>query len=118
MPDKNLKKFIKAARKKGFSDLDLKKALVGKGWNIQKIEEAFLSLQPKLKYKNQICLFLSNDIIDILDKRARKNLFTLGEQIEDILRRSCIKKKTATSEKLDDLLLTCFSRSQKGRKKK
>jgi hypothetical protein len=119
MSIKILKDFISKARERGFSDSIIKNALEEKGWPYKKIEEGFLATQPKLKYKNQVCLFLSNDIINVLEKRSRKNMFTLSEQIQDILRRSCMKKSTSLkTDNIDDLLIKCFSRSQKGRKKK
>ena len=112
--NKILVKFIKQARKKSFSDLEIRKAIIDKGWPVQEIEKAFLFLQPKPKYKNQICLFLNNEIIETLQKRAKKNMFTLSEQIEDILRRSCIRKSTTVKqEKIDDKLLLSFSRPQR-----
>ena len=63
---------------------------------------------------------LDNEEIKILKKRAKKNLMTLREQAEDIIRRSCIhsKKGSQSSFKTDDKLVGIFSRSRKGRKKK
>ena len=58
----------------------------------------------------------------ILTKRAKKNLLTLRELIEDILRRSAIstkaKSKFPSSLKIDDKLVGIFSRERRGRKKK
>jgi len=57
----------------------------------------------------------------ILEKRAKKNLMTLQEQVEDIVRRSCVNyKKGATSSKIDadDRLVHIFSREARGRKRK
>lgn len=116
--NKILIKFIKQARKKGFSDHEIRQEMLKKNYPVQEIERAFLSLEPKPKYKNQITLFLSNDIVNKLQKRAKKNLFTLSEQIEDILRRSCINKASSPkSEKIDDKLLLAFSRAQRKKKK-
>jgi hypothetical protein len=39
-------------------------------------------------------------------------MFTLSEQIEDILRRSCLNQKSAKEEKLDDALVALFSRKK------
>jgi len=109
--------FVREARQKGFSDSKIQESLLNYGWNISAIEKAFSSLNPKFKIKNQVCIFLSNELLASLEKRARKNMLTLNEQIEDILRRSCIRKKTTLGqEKIDDLLITCFSRARKGRK--
>lgn len=79
--------------------------------------------QSKNKIKNQISIFLADDVIKVLEKRAKKNMFTLSEQIEDIIRRSCsLKSKNSGKSSLkdvDDLLLRCFSkRNYKGKKKK
>jgi Txe/YoeB family toxin of Txe-Axe toxin-antitoxin module len=54
-------------------------------------------------------------MLKIIDKRAKKNMLTISEQIDDILRRSCINAKTTTSkpEKLDDTLISLFSRKKK-----
>ena len=56
----------------------------------------------------------------ILKKRAKKNLLTLKEQIEDIIRRSCInyRKKKYSSFKTNDKLINIFSREKRGRKRK
>lgn len=111
--NKELLNFIKEARKRGYSDLQIRQALVEKGWALECIEEVFSFLNPKFKLKNQICIFLPQELIKKLDSRAKKNMFTLSEQIEDILRRSCIgRKKTLAEEKLDDALIALFSRKK------
>ena len=56
----------------------------------------------------------------ILDKRAKKNLLTLSEQGEDIIRRSCVRGMTSaayTKVSPDDRLVHIFSREIRGRKK-
>ena len=65
-------------------------------------------------------MFLDSDLLALLEKRAKKNMFTLSEQIEDILRRSCLslKKGSYKAEKLDDSLVAIFSRERRGRKKR
>ncbi len=120
-PDKVLTNFITEARKRGFSDKIIKEALLDKGWAIGKVDSAFESLMPKFKSKNQVCIFLSDDLLATLEKRGKKNLLTISEQIEDILRRSTIsqkKKKSIYDEKLDDNLIGLFSRRRSGRKGK
>lgn len=70
---------------------------------------------------SNITISIDEEIKKILDKRAKKNLFTLREQIEDILRKSAVRTKSGktTSEiKTDDSLIAIFSRDQRGRKKK
>ena len=113
-----LKKFIKASRKKGYSDWEIKKIILNKGYPNQEIEKAFISLEPKKKYKNQICLFLGSDVINTLEKRAKKNMLNINEQIEDILRRSClnIKKGYPKAINCDDKLIEIFSRQKRGGK--
>lgn len=110
---KTLKSFIKEARNRGYDDYQIKSILLKYNWPIEEIEKTFLSLTPKYKYKNKLTIFLDSRILKTLEKRAEKNLFSLSEQIEDILRRSCLnlKPKKAT-EKLDDMFLALFSRKK------
>ena len=109
--------FINEARRRGFSDYEIRKALIDNKWPVNVVEEAFKSFTPVKLAKNQVCIFLSTEVLTELEKRAKKNLMNLEEQIEDILRRSCARKKTSVQqEKIDDLLVSCFSRSNKGRK--
>ncbi len=118
-PNPGLVKFIKEARGRGYDDYQIKEPLLNHGWPLEEIEKAFSSLAPKYKFKNKVCIFLDNEILKILEKRAGKNMFTLPEQIEDILRRSCISAKRIgkEEEKLDDLLVGLFSRKRYGKKK-
>ena len=44
-----------------------------------------------------ISIELDKDEIKILEKRAKKNLMTLKEQIEDIIRRSCVSSSKKTT---------------------
>ena len=110
-----LKKFIKNCRSKGYSDFEIKKAILNKGYPLKEIEKAFFSLEPKHQYKNQVCLFLGNDLLKVLEKRARKKMMTLSEQIEDVLRRSCVNQinKTPKPKVLDDMLVGIFSRGKR-----
>jgi hypothetical protein len=117
MADKKLVDFIRESRKRGFGDLDIRQALLNHGWTLAKVETAFNYLTPKYTNKNQICLFLSDELMGVLEKRAKKNMFTISEQIEDILRRSTInqgKKKSPYDAKLDDALVNIFSRRRRG----
>lgn len=57
----------------------------------------------------------------ILKKRADKNLMSLKEQIEDIVRRSCVHYKGKKSYRpipVDDKLVGIFSRERRGRRRK
>ena len=111
--------FITEARKRGFSDKIIKEALLDKGWDMKRIDSAFESLNPKFKSKNQVCVFLSDDLLKTLERRARKNMQTISEQIEEIIRKSCVSYKGGKQEpeKLDDRLVGIFSRKRVGRKR-
>lgn len=58
--------------------------------------------------------------VKILKRRAKKNILTLKEQVEDIIRRSCIRTSKGTYRplKVDDKLVAVFSREMRGRKRK
>ena len=115
MPNKSnieLINFIKEARKRGFDDYQIKEPLLKNSWPLNEVEKAFASLKPNTEFKNQVTLFVDSKILKILEKRAKKNMFTVSEQIEDILRRSAVnaRKIRKETEKLDDLLVALFSR--------
>jgi hypothetical protein len=68
-----------------------------------------------------ITINLDEDVKKILKKRAEKNLFSLREQIEDILRKSAARsknKKKYHTVKVDDKLVAVFSRDGRGRPRK
>ena len=66
----------------------------------------------------KITILLDEQEVKILEKRAKKNLFSLREQIEDIVRRSCANTKKGTRPlKIDDRLVGIFSRQRSGRKR-
>ena len=69
----------------------------------------------------KITISLDDDELKILKKRAKKNLLSLKEQIEDIVRRSCIRSKQGKGYKalkIDDKLVVIFSRDRRGRSRK
>lgn len=68
----------------------------------------------------KITIGLEDEEVKILKRRAKKNFLTLKEQVEDIIRRSCIRtsKGTYRTIKVDDPLVPIFSREMRGRKKK
>ena len=69
----------------------------------------------------KLTITLDDNEVKILKKRAGKNLFSLKEQIEDIVRRSCATYKGGRkyrTVKVDDRLVEVFSREKRGRKKK
>jgi len=116
--NKELVEFIKKARERGFDDLQIKNPLLERGWQIDEIEKAFSVLKPRYKFKNKITVFLDSDVLKVLEKRAKKNMFTVSEQIDDILRRSVISSKRGYPKpiKIDDSLINIFSREKRGRK--
>ncbi|MFA5993105.1 MAG: hypothetical protein WC796_05355 [Candidatus Pacearchaeota archaeon] len=122
MPNKELIDFIKEARKRGFDDPQIREVLLKHRWPLNEIELAFSKIKANkenLKFKNKVTIYLDCEVLKQLEKRANKNMFTLSEQIEDILRRSAINTKgiKAQQEKLDDLLIGLFSRKQSYKKK-
>lgn len=69
----------------------------------------------------QITIDIDESVKKIISKRAKTNLLTLREQIEDILRKSAVRTKTSGKYayiKIDDKLVAVFSRERRGRKKK
>jgi len=68
----------------------------------------------------RITIYIDDEEKKILIKRAKKNLFSLREQIEDIIRRSCVRTSHGSYRpiKVDDKLVGIFSREKRGRKKK
>ena len=69
----------------------------------------------------RITINIDNDVEKILKRRAKANLFTLREQIEDILRKSAVRTKWGKAYqpiKIDDSLVAVFSREKRGRKRK
>jgi hypothetical protein len=67
----------------------------------------------------KITITLDENELKILSKRAKKNLLTIKEQAEDIIRRSCVKsnQQTFTKTDSDDVLINIFSRDKRGRKR-
>ena len=67
-----------------------------------------------------VTINIDEKVKKILEKRAEKNLLSLREQIEDILRRSAVNYKSGTSTaiKVDDKLVEVFSREKRGKKKR
>lgn len=68
-----------------------------------------------------LTISIDEDVQKILQKRADKNLLTLREQIEDILRKSAVRtknKKNVHTVKVDDKLVAVFSRQRSGRPRK
>ena len=68
----------------------------------------------------KITISLDKEELKILEKRAKKNLMTVKELVEDIIRRSCVaySKNKIKRVKIDDKLVSIFSREKRGRKRK
>jgi len=65
----------------------------------------------------QITIDIDEEVHKIISKRAKKNLMTIREQVEDILRKSAVSTKNKTSNtngKIDDTLVSVFSREKRG----
>lgn len=119
MVNKELVKFIKIARERGFDDYKIREPLLKHGWPNDEIEKAFAYLKPRYKYKNKVSIYLDSELLRKLERRAKRNFLTLPEQIEDILRRSTLntQKRAYKEEKLDDKFISFFSRKSKKRAK-
>ena len=127
MPDKKLVDFIIEVRKRGYSDEEIRAPLIARGWTEAEIDMATRESyktkveteKEKKSGKEKVEIYLSKDTSELIRKRAKKNLLSIPEQVEDIVRRSCINAKIkplAGNEKLDDLLVGIFSRKNTGRK--
>ena len=116
--DKDLLRFVKEAKKRGFSDEEIKNPLLKQGWALEEVEKAFIELKIKSEARISIPISLPQSVLRIIEKRAKKNLLSTEEQIEDIIRRSAVtgKLKTQNYDNIDDLLVSIFSRRQKKKK--
>jgi hypothetical protein len=132
-PNPELMKFIVECRKRGYEDYQIRIPLLENGWELNEVQAAFYELKlredKKLKkkqtkenkvvyvYKNSMTIHLDEEVFKIIGKRAKKNMLTPEEQVEDIVRRSCVntKKTTEVTDNVDDLLLRMFSRKNTGR---
>lgn len=126
--DKRLVEFIKEAKRRGYSNDEIASPLLQKGWTIQEIDLAAKESTKENKVKEKVVksgakeeikIYLDKSVLEAIRKRAKRNMLSVPEQIEDIVRRSCInaKLKTPKQEKLDDLLVGIFSRRKQGMKK-
>jgi hypothetical protein len=142
MPNPQIIEFIEECRRRGFDDWQIKEPLLKSGWTEDIVNEAFSSAnekekkqsknkeakgkenkegknsKTKPKIKNAITVYLDDDLVKIIDKRAKKNMMNFNEQVEDILRRSCIslkKQRSIIDKDLDDKFIGLFSRRNNGR---
>lgn len=137
--------YIQECRKRGFNDDVIRDSLVQKNWSEEDIDRAFAYVnnveikeevrghevlskeideevkKKEKEYGKSVVIFLDEDIRTALEKRAKKNMFSVDEQIIDILRRSTLSmrnKKSLPEDKVDDNLVPLFSRKNTGQKKK
>ncbi|MDO8460611.1 MAG: hypothetical protein Q7S74_05855 [Nanoarchaeota archaeon] len=118
MANKELLKFIKEARARGFEDYQIREPLLKNGWSAHDVENAFAFLRPISRSKIRVCLEIDSEILKKVEKRAEKNMMGVTEQIEDILRRSTLNmKKGSLTDNIDDKFLSFFSRKRRVKKK-
>lgn len=68
-----------------------------------------------------ITISVDEDIEKIISKRAKKNLLTIKEQVEEIIRQSAVRTKAGAASsdpRIDDRLVSIFSRDRRGKAKK
>ena len=66
--------------------------------------------------KTNLTIEIDSDLMNVIEKRAKKNLTTPKELIEDIVRRSMVSYKEGTTtdnDKVDDALVKIFSRKRR-----
>ncbi len=69
--------------------------------------------------KKSVTIELDERVVSRLQKRAKRNMLTLRELVEDIVRRSAVSSsEMSSSGDSDDALVSIFSRKIRGRKKK
>ncbi len=64
---------------------------------------------------------IDDDIQKVIGKRAKKNMLTIKEQVEEIVRQSAVRTKSGSSVselKSEDRLVDIFSRQRAGKKRK
>ncbi len=118
MVNQDLVKFIKEAKKRGFSEREIREPLEKQGWSEAEIDNAF-KVVLKQRGKYQVTITLDEGVLKVIERRAKHNLLSMEEQIEDIVRRSAVttKVKKLGPEKIDDLLVSIFSRRRHTTKK-
>lgn len=68
-----------------------------------------------------LTIFIDDEEELILEKRAKKNLMDLNQQVQDIIRRSCVNSKNKLStpkDPCDDRLVKIFSKQNRGKSAK
>jgi len=120
MVDKKVVDFIRESRRRGFGDDAIAQKLSDAGWSINEIDAAFNAVKnttPKVR----LCANIDEDVAKMLARRAKRNMMSIEEQVEDILRRSCVsmRKKTPGEEKMvGNGFISIFSRRRYSKEKK
>ena len=68
-----------------------------------------------------VTISIDAEVQKVIGKRAKKNMLTIKEQIEEIVRQSAVRTKSGSTIegiKADDRLVEIFSRYKRGRKRK
>ncbi|MEX2017130.1 MAG: hypothetical protein WD876_01520 [Candidatus Pacearchaeota archaeon] len=68
-----------------------------------------------------VTISIDAEVQKIIGKRAKKNILTIKEQVEEIVRQSAVRTKSgavSAGTKADDRLVDIFSRNKKSRKGK
>ena len=68
-----------------------------------------------------VTISIDAEVQKVIGKRAKKNMLTIKEQIEEIVRQSAVRTKfgsTIEGITADDRLVEIFSRYKRGRKRK
>ena len=120
MVEKVLIDFIIEAKNRGFKESEIRAPLLQKGWSKIQIQNAFDYVKERYspKHKDRITIFLDHQVLQIIKKRAKRNLLSIEEQIENIVHKSALagKKLKAPEQNIDDLLVSIFSRRRYSKK--
>lgn len=68
-----------------------------------------------------LTISIDAEVQKVIGRRAKKNLLTIKEQIEEIVRQSAVRTKSGVStasQKIDDALVGVFSRDKRGKRRK
>jgi len=69
--------------------------------------------------KKLLTIEIDNEILKLLERRAKRNMMSVSELISDIIRRSTVfyRRMPRGTPKLEDKLIGIFSRERRGRRK-
>ena len=65
-----------------------------------------------------ITINIDEEVQKVIGKRAKKNMLTIREQVEEIVRQSAVRTKAGTPKGMDsdDRLVEIFSRKRRGKR--